>query len=95
MTYSLECYEHALDDFGLEVLLDIHKKSSYDPPCLFDILNIPCVKSAIALYNKILELENNNYLNLRVDTKDCRVQYVHISKRGYEVIARIHENNHD
>jgi len=89
MSYAIDYSDDVLDDFGLDILFDVKKRTSEKPPCLFDLLNNPCIKTAIAVYNKILELENNNYLDLRVDVTDCRVQYVHIGRRGEEVLSGI------
>jgi len=93
MGYVIDCSDDVLDEFGLEILFDIKKRASEKTPCLFDLLNNPCIKTAIAVYNKILELENNDYLNLRVDVTDCRIQYVHIGRRGEEVISSMNRDN--
>ena len=80
---------HVLDDFGMQVLQEIKSKTLDRAPCLFDMLNNPCIKTSIAVYNKILELNNYDYLTLRVDASDCRIQYVHIGQKGHLVLMNV------
>jgi hypothetical protein len=89
MGYVIDYQDSVLDEFGLSVLVDIKERSAANPPYLFDVLDNPCIKTAIAVYNKLLELEHHDYLSLRVDACDCRVQYVCIRHKGDEAIAQM------
>lgn len=86
MSYVLNFQDYILDEFGINLLLDIKKRSAANPPYLFDVLNNPCIKEAIAIYNKLIDLENHDYLELRVDPVDCRVQYVYLRHKGEAVV---------
>ena len=89
MAYSTDYDLNVLDNFGIQVLKEVKSKTLDRPPCLFDMLDNPCIKTAIAVYNKILELDNYDYLTLRVDASDCRIQYVHIGQKGHSVLVNI------